>query len=487
MNKNKGFIKTTLATSLALITLSVSTLGLISTAYADLNNDNLARTAQQAPTVSSKNSLAPMIKRVLPSVVSIDVKAVEKVENGQNPLEMFGQLLPKEFKDLLGGNFGNGQPVEQNVRQLGSGVIIDSKNGYVVTNYHVIAGAKVIKVKLYDNREYAAKIIGTDPDTDLAVLKLESFTNLQAIQLGDSNTAEIGDYVVAIGNPFGIGLTATQGIVSALNRSTSLNFYDNYIQTDASINSGNSGGALVDLNGNLIGINSAILSKTGGSVGIGFAIPSNTVKSITDQIIKNGKVSRGVIGIRGADVNQVLKDLNKIPVSEGAFITEVFPNSAAEKAGLKAGDVITAVNGSHIVDFNHLRSVISAQPAETSFEIAYIRDGKTYTTKLTSDRSQVTQNNSKTAGKNAGQGDVSVLGTTFTQGDDGVVVGKVANNSPFYAYGIKAGDKLKSIQNTNINNTDDLNKALEATKESDVVVFKFQRENRTIYVSIPNN
>ncbi|RIY32439.1 Do family serine endopeptidase [Psittacicella gerlachiana] len=482
MNKNKGFIKTAIATSISLLTIGASTLAFAPQAYADTNTPVTVQ--NQAPSVSTKNSLAPMIKRVLPAVVSIDVKAVEKVQNnGVNPFDLFGDLLPKEFQDLLGGPRGQGQTTEQNVRQLGSGVIINAEKGYVVTNYHVIAGAKTIKVKLYDNRTYNATIVGTDPDTDLAVLKLEKFSNLQQVNLGDSSTAEIGDYVVAIGNPFGIGLTATQGIVSALNRSTSLNLYDNYIQTDASINSGNSGGALVDLNGNLIGINSAILSKSGGSVGIGFAIPSNIVKSISDQLIKNGKVSRGQIGIRGNDLNEALIEMNKIPVTEGAFINEVFPGTAADKAGLKAGDVIVKVNNTKIVDFNQLRSLISSQPVNTTFEVTYIRNGKTYTTKVVSDKSAVASNS-----KSDKAGDtITLLGTNFKNTDKGLAVDKVTNNSPFAVYGIKSGDILVAVQDHEVKTTEDLSKALENLKNNDLIVFKFQRDNRTIFITLGNN
>ncbi|RIY33091.1 hypothetical protein CJP74_02900 [Psittacicella melopsittaci] len=479
MSKNKNFIKTAIAASLSLITIGVSSFALTAPqAYADTNS----QVTVQAPSISTKNSLAPMIKRVLPAVVSIDVKAVERVQ-AQNPLDFFGDLLPKQFQDLLGNNGQNSQPVEQNVRQLGSGVIIDAKNGYVVTNYHVIQGAKTIKVKLYDNRTYNATIVGTDPDTDLAVLKLEKFTNLQQITLGDSSTAEIGDFVVAIGNPFGIGLTATQGIVSALNRSTSLNLYDNYIQTDASINSGNSGGALVDLNGNLIGINSAILSKSGGSVGIGFAIPSNIVKSISDQLIKDGKVSRGQIGIRGNDLNQALIDINKIPVTEGAFINEVFPGTAADRAGLKAGDVIIEVNGTKIVDFNQLRSLVSSQPVNTTFDVTYIRNGQTYKTKVTSDRAAVAANSQ---GSNANAEQAQILGTSFKVTDKGVVVDKLGKNSPFALYGIKSGDQLVSIQDKDVKSIKDVNEALDKLNNEDLVVFKFLRDNRTIFITIQN-
>lgn len=433
--------------------------------------------------INSKASLAPMIKRTLPSVVSIDVKAVETIE-GQaiNPADLFADIIPREFRDLFGQL--ERQPQTQNIRAQGSGVIVDAANGYVVTNNHVVYGAKQIQVTLYDNRSYSARIVGTDPDSDLAVLKLENFSNLKAISFGDSNTAEIGDFVVAIGNPYGIGLTATSGIVSALNRSASLSLYDNYIQTDASINSGNSGGALVDLDGNLIGINSAILSKTGGSVGIGFAIPSNIVKNITNQIIKGGKVSRGVVGIRGNDLNTKLVETLKLPVTEGAFISEVIPGSSAEKAGLKAGDVIVKLNSTKIVDFNQLRALIGSIPANTQVDVQFIRDGRLYNTKMSPQARDSAQINSQQqADNNKNIYVLNLFNTQFVDSADGVRVTSVERRTILGSQGIRQGDILISVNNKRVANIAELKQVVNS-ENSSAMILQFKRDNRIIYVTL---
>lgn len=428
-------------------------------------------------------SLAPVIKQVLPTVVSIDVKGVQTVRQSA-PQDLFQGLLPREFQDLLGRGFGGQVPQErqQNVRSQGSGVIVDAEKGYVVTNNHVVEGGQVFTVKLHDNRTYQAKVVGTDPDSDLAVLKLEGFSNLQAIKFANSDKAEVGDYVIALGNPFGLGLTATQGIVSASNRSISLNLYDNYIQTDASINSGNSGGALVDLNGNLVGINTAILSKSGGSVGIGFAIPSNIVKTIAEQIIANGKVSRGQVGILGNDITPEIVKSAKLPVTEGAFILSVQPNSAAERAGLKGGDVITQINDTKIVDFQQVRALIGSLPADTKIKVTYLRDGKYNTVEVT-----VEPRAGATASSNANgvpPTEVQAFDAVFVEGEKGgVVVSDVARNSTIARYGIKKGDRLVRVLDTNIANLAELNAALEKHANDSVMVLAFQRGNNVIYVT----
>lgn len=473
---------------LVLSSLSIGIIGLSQNSIAQnsLTLSNPYQSQYERPDVNSvKASLAPMIKRTLPSVVSIDVKAVETVQQ-VSPLDAFGDLIPREFRDLLGQG---GQTQERNVRAQGSGVIIDAANGYVVTNNHVIDSAKQIEVSLDDKRVFAATVVGTDPDSDLAVLKLQNFTGLRQIGFADSDKVQIGDFVVAIGNPFGIGLTATQGIISALNRSASLNLYDNFIQTDASINSGNSGGALVDLDGNLVGINSAILSRSGGSVGIGFAIPANYVKSIANQIISNGKVSRGVVGIRGSDLNQKLVDTLKIPVTQGAFVSDVEPNSAAAKAGLKAGDVITRFNDIAVVDFNQLRSLVSSVPVNTRINITYIRDGKTYSTTVVpqSRESYVAQQKSGSDKKSSNVKELIALNARFVESNGYLQVAELGGNSLLQQNGIIAGDVLVAINGQSIRTTEQL-KSILNDQRINVLVMKFQRSgNRTIYVTIPTN
>ena len=292
-----------------------------------------------------KSSYAEASKRAMVSVVNIsssrDVKANNNHPLANDPLfqRFFGQ--PNENGD------------EQEIRgSLGSGVIVnaDSKGGYVLTNDHVVAGSRDIQVTFGDGRVMTAKVVGTDPESDLAVLRVEG-KGLTPITLGQSEKAQVGDVVLAIGDPFGVGQTVTMGIVSALGRNRlGVNRYENFIQTDAAINPGNSGGALVDLNGNLIGINSVIYSRSGGSLGIGFAIPVSMAKDVMEQIIAEGSVTRGYIGISPQDITPELAESLKLKLARGALVAQVVRGSPADKAGVKAGDVITAIEGKGIQD-----------------------------------------------------------------------------------------------------------------------------------------
>lgn len=474
MKKNK-LIQGILLSALTISSLTLATLS--TSANAQIT------TSQVSASESGKPSLAPVVEKVLPSVVSINVKATEKVTAGGD--NFFSQIIPREFQELLGNGFSGPSPQrERNVRYEGSGVIIDAERGYIVTNYHVVHGAKLISIKLSDNRMFNAKVVGTDPDTDLAVLKIENFKDLKQLSFTDSNKAQIGDYVIAVGNPFGIGLTVTSGIISATNRNADLNVYDNYIQTDASINSGNSGGALVDLNGNLVGINSAILSRSGGSVGIGFAIPANIVKSIATQIIETGHVSRGRIGIRGNNLNAQLVQQLKLSVNEGAFISEVLEGSPADKGGLKAGDVIVALNDQKIVDFNQLRALVGSLPANTQFKLKVVRQGQEITLTLTSEARN--QQDGVTSSDNNHNSVVNFLGTNFTEVNGQVIVDSIDNNSLIARNGIKKGDILTGFGRNQITSLNQLEELIEQ-KDSDVIVLRFRRDNREIFITLSNN
>ena len=289
-----------------------------------------------ANTQGNVPSLAPIIDKVTPSVVTINVEGSTVVENN----------FPNNFDFFFGGDpfgfnpfeqRGNTPKAEKQFRALGSGVIIDAEKGYIVTNNHVVKDSKKIKVITKDGREFEAKKVGADPQSDFALLQIEA-KDLVAVKFADSDLLKVGDFAIAIGNPFGLGQTVTYGIISALGRSVDGNTdqFENYIQTDAAINQGNSGGSLVDLRGNLIGINTAIIAPSGGNVGIGFAIPSNMIKSLTEQIIKYGEVRRGFLGIMGGELTHDLAEKFGSKYNHGAFISQVMKDSAAEKAGLKA-------------------------------------------------------------------------------------------------------------------------------------------------------
>jgi serine protease Do/serine protease DegQ len=315
-------------------------------------------------------SLAPMVKRVSPAVVNIATRGTVREQAQHNPLldDPFFRRFFETPPDM--------QPRERQFQSAGSGVIIDAKNGYIVTNYHVVENASEITVTLLDNRTFSAKVLGTDEGSDLALLQAKE-PNLVEIGIADSSQLEVGDYVVAIGNPFGLQHTVTAGIVSALGRSgINPDGYEDFIQTDASINPGNSGGALVNLRGELVGINSAILSRSGGNIGIGFAISSNMVRSVTDQLIRYGEVRRGVLGINIYDVTPDIAKEYGLGEASGALVAGVAPGSAAEKAGVRTGDVVTAVDGHGIRSAAELRRAIGMLRVGDKVELSLLRDGK---------------------------------------------------------------------------------------------------------------
>ena len=313
-------------------------------------------------------SLAPMLDKVLPGVVSVAVRGHMPAQ--QNP------LLADPFFRRFFGIPEQAQPKEREFRAAGSGVIVDPARGYIITNNHVVERADEINVTLSDGRRLEAKKVGTDPATDVAVIQIPA-DGLHGLTLGDSDKLRVGDYVVAVGNPFGLEQTVTSGIVSALGRSgLGIEGYENFIQTDASINPGNSGGALVNLRGELIGINSAILGPSGGNIGIGFAIPINMARTVMEQLVAYGEIRRGQLGIRIQDVTPELAKALKIDVQEGAVVAHVMPKSPAEEAGLEAGDVIIAVNGQKVHNSVELRNKVGLLPLGTKVELEVIHKGE---------------------------------------------------------------------------------------------------------------
>ncbi|MEZ8113908.1 Do family serine endopeptidase [Vibrio splendidus] len=412
-------------------------------------------------------SLAPMLEQVTPAVVSIAVEG-KQVQR---------QQIPEQFQFF----FGPEQTRERPFRGLGSGVIIDAKKGHIVTNYHVINGADDIKVKLHDGREYDAELIGGDQMSDIALLKLETAKNLTQIKVADSDKLRVGDFSVAIGNPFGLGQTVTSGIVSALGRSgLNLENFENFIQTDAAINSGNSGGALVNLNGELIGINTAILGPNGGNVGIGFAIPSNMMKNLTEQILDFGEVKRGMLGVQGGEVTSELAEALGYESSKGAFVSQIVPDSAADKAGLKAGDVIVSINGKRIDTFSELRAKVATLGAGKQIELGVVRDGKNMTFDVTLGEST----NSKTQAEKLHEGlaGAELTNTTDSDSTTGVKVSSVAQGSPAEAYQLLKDDIIIGVNRQSVKNLAEFRKILE--KQPGVLALNIQRGDRTIYLVI---
>jgi Do/DeqQ family serine protease len=382
-------------------------------------------------------SLAPMLKRVSPAVVNI---ATRGTVQEQNPL--LNDPFFRRFFDVP-----NQQPRQREFQSAGSGVIVDAKNGYIITNAHVVENATDITVQLLDNRSLKAKVIGTDPGSDVAVLKVQA-GNLVDLPIADSDRAEVGDFVVAIGNPFGLGHTVTSGIVSALGRSgINPEGYEDFIQTDASINPGNSGGALVNLGGQLVGVNSAILSRTGGNIGIGFAIPSNMMKTVMNQLIKYGEVKRGVLGVNIQTlVPEIASSMDLPDGTQGALVSQVVEGSAAEKAGVKAGDVITAVNGRPVKDAGSLRNSIGLISIGEKVDLSLLREGKPRrVTAVVSERDTVAE--AKAAGTHPG-----LEGADIADGPNGVVIRAVAESSPAAQRGLRANDVILAVGRTRVAN-----------------------------------
>jgi Do/DeqQ family serine protease len=415
-------------------------------------------------------SLAPMVKRVSPAVVNIATRGTMKEDPSQrNPL--LDDPFFRRFFDVP----PDARPRERQFQSAGSGVIVDAKNGYIITNYHVVENATEITITLLDNRTFSAKVIGSDEGADVAVLQAKQ-PNLVAMALGDSTRLEVGDYVVAIGNPFGLQHTVTAGIVSALGR-TGINpdGYEDFIQTDASINPGNSGGALVNLRGELVGINSAILSRTGGNIGIGFAIPVNMVKGVMDQLIKYGQVKRGVLGV---NIYNVTPDIAKefgLTESSGALVAGVVQGSAAERAGVKTRDLITSINGVAIKDAAELRNTIGMLRIGDKVEIGLLRDGKPLkVTALIAERGDAT---------NAADINKGLEGAEFGDAPEGggVLVKSIQDGSPAAQNGLRPNDLIVGVGRTPITNTKTFK---EAAKNANVLVLSLRRGSATELIQI---
>ena len=473
--------KTTLAMSALALSLGLALSPLTATA---------AETASSAATAQQMPSLAPMLEKVMPSVVSINVEGSTTVNTPRMPRnfqQFFGDNSPfcqdgSPFQSspfCQGGGAGDdsqGGGQQQKFMALGSGVIIDAAKGYVVTNNHVVDNASTIKVQLSDGRKFDAKVVGKDPRSDIALIQIQDPKNLTAIKIADSDALRVGDYTVAIGNPFGLGETVTSGIVSALGRSgLNAENYENFIQTDAAINRGNSGGALVNLNGELIGINTAILAPDGGNIGIGFAIPSNMVKNLTAQMVQYGQVKRGELGILGTELNSELAKAMKVDAQRGAFVSQVMPNSSAAKAGIKAGDVITSLNGKPISSFAALRAEVGSMPIGSKVTLGLLRDGKAVNVSLELQQSSQNQVDSSTIFSGIEGAEMSNKGA-----DKGVVVNNVKANSPAARIGLKKGDVIMGANQQPVKNIAELRKILES--KPSVLALNIQRGDTSLYL-----
>jgi serine protease Do len=436
----------------------------------------------QAKAVPS--SFADLAEKLMPSVVNISTTQTVKTTTNQLPFQFppgspFGEM----FKDFE-------RPTERKASSLGSGFII-KEDGIVITNNHVIANAEDILIRVGD-KEYNAKVLGADPYMDLAVLKMKTKDKFKPVSFGDSNKARVGDWVVAIGNPFGLGGTVTSGIISARNRQIGLTRYEDFIQTDASINQGNSGGPLFNLKGEVIGVNTAIIAPgQSGSIGIGFAIPANAASNVIDQLIKFGETKRGWLGVRIQEVTKEIAEVEKLKKPEGALVASVGQNSPAEKAGIKAGDIILEFDGKKINTMKKLPNVVASTEVGKSVELKIWRNKKLILKRLTLGRLETSEEFKETKPKIVKKdidiqslkiavrdlNEQDIASRNLNKKTKGVVITEISNRSPL-ANLLKVNDIIIEVQKTPVKNSSDLNKIVNSI---------FKKGEKTLLLTVINN
>ena len=418
-------------------------------------------------------SLAPMLKRTTPAVVNIATSGTVRVQS--NPL--FNDPFFRHFFEQPS------QPQHRKTQSLGSGVIVNAEKGYILTNNHVIDQADEIKVTLRTGETYTAKLIGTDPDSDVAVIQIKA-KKLTALPMANTENLQVGDFAIAIGNPFGLGQTVTSGIISAIERSgLGIEGYENFIQTDASINPGNSGGALVNLRGELIGINTAIFSKSGGSQGIGFAIPANMANDIMQQLIKNGEVRRGRLGAQAQDLTPQLAEAFNIPFRRGAVVSHVEKKSPADRAGLKPGDIVTDINGKSVRNADMLRNHMGLLRIGQSVSMKVLRDNKIVLLKATvvelDNTKESIQGKKLHAHLNGTQLQNIQPNSNLYGRIEGVIISDVEAGSPAASTGLRRGDIITSANRKNIKNITELQTAIANNKS---LLINIRRGNGSLFL-----
>ncbi len=415
-------------------------------------------------------TLAPMLEQVTPAVVHIATKGRVATRS------------PLQDDPFFERFFGTPQQREKRSHGLGSGVIIDAKHGHILTNSHVIQDADNIIVTLKDGRKLEASVIGADPDADIAIIKIEA-KNLSAISMADSSQLRVGDFVVAIGNPYGLEQTATSGIVSALGRrGLGIESYEDFIQTDASINPGNSGGALVNLRGELVGINTAIFAPNGSNIGIGFAIPVNMAKAVASQLIEFGEVHRGRLGVGIQDLTPELANAFNIDTRSGAIVSQVDPGSPADKAGVRAGDVIIRVNGKPISDANQLRNTVGLLRIDTEVTLSLLRDGKPL--KLTARVKEPEQHEFKTAkgGAITNRLNGAYFKSIVLDGEPAVEITNIEPGSNAAKAGLSEGDIILSVNRRRVASMQEMTEAIALNDK--VLLLNILRDGRGLFLLI---
>ena len=445
-----------LGTGLALSTASNGNDTQNAPLHVQVDNSPLARDVKEG------SSFAPIVKKVAPSVAKVFVT----MKASESPMSNSDMDFFRRFFGGEGLNQMNpGQPHSPSEHGLGSGVIV-SPDGYILTNNHVVNNASEIQVALNDGRQFTARVVGADPQTDVALIKINA-DNLPALTLADSDKVEIGDVVLAIGNPFGIGQTVTKGIVSAKDRTTSGDGDEDFIQTDAAINPGNSGGALVDTDGRLVGINSAILTHSGGNQGIGFAVPSNLCRWVMDSLVKNGRVERGLLGVMIQNLTPDLAKAFKLDRTTGALVGDVSPDSPADKAGLKSGDVITQFNGQPIQDASQLKLRVAESAPGSTAQLSVSRNGESKTFDVTlgsvPDKKLAKADGNRGAARREALAGVGVADLdqntraelNIPSNVHGAVITEVTPDSAAYEAGLRTGDVITELNRQPVKNAQD--------------------------------
>ncbi|MBW1927093.1 MAG: DegQ family serine endoprotease [Deltaproteobacteria bacterium] len=483
----KTFVQFNLVRMLAAILLVLSCAA--SSFASDIDDQNIALLDRTA------KAFAAVVKKAVPAVVFVRVEKTVESRGTASPFqfqEPFDFFNDPFFERFFGPHFQPRRRMPRKFQQRGQGSgFIISKDGYILINNHVVGDADLIKVKLSDGREFKAKVIGTDPQSDVAVIKIDA-TNLPVLRLGDSDKLEVGEWVIAIGNPFGLSQTVTVGVVSAKGRSRiGINDYEDFIQTDAAINPGNSGGPLVNIHGEAVGMNTAIFSRSGGYMGIGFAIPINMAKAIKDQLLKKGKVTRGWLGVVIQDIDEELAKSFGLEKTEGVLIAEVSEGSPAEKAGLKQGDIILRLNGKKVDDLGELRNKIALTAPGTKVKLEVLRENKRRTIQVTIGE--------QPAGRAIGMAQHEILGKIGLVVQDlteelakqfgyresqGVLVAEVEPGSPAARVGIRPGHLIEEVNRKRVHNMDEFVRALAQSKKTKSVLFRVRDGEFSRYVAI---